>query len=185
MYRLREYIHSRFCSRCGEERGHHIYGFGHLCHEFVRTLTHADSSVFRTIIDRKPGELTRAYFQGPRRRYLGSVQFFFICNLIMFLACAVERIVPFSGHSTFQMQRQSYSRVIEARGERFLRQAQSEEEERELKARYDEHTVHLSKSIVILQVPLFALLLGLLFAGSKRFFVEHMVFAFHFYVSFC
>ena len=63
----------------------------------------------------------------------------------MFLACAVERIVPFSAPFDIQMQRQSYSRVIEARGERFLRQAQSEEEERELKARYDEHIVHLSK----------------------------------------
>jgi len=176
----------RFCSRCGEERGHHIYGFGHLFHEFVHTLTHADSSVFRTIIDLfgKPGELTRAYFQGPRRRYLGPVQFFFICNLIMFLACAAERVVPFSAPFDIQMQQQSYSRVIEARGEKFLSQAPSKEEERELKARYDEHTVHLSKSMVILQVPLFAALLGLLFAGSKRFFVEHMVFAFHFYSFF-
>ena len=176
----------RFCSRCGEECGHHIYSVGHLFHEFVHALTHADSSVFRTILDlfRNPGELTRAYFQGPRRRYLGPVQFFFICNLIMFLACAAEHMVPFSAPFDVQMQRQSYSRVIEVRGERFLRQAKSEEEEHELKARYDEHTVHLSKSIVILQVPLFALLLALLFVGSKRFFVEHLVFSFHFYSFF-
>ena len=176
----------RFCSRCGEERGHHIYSVGHLFHEFVHTLTHADSSVFRTTLDlfRYPGELTRAYFWGPRRRYLGPVQFFFICNVIMFFACAAERIVPFSAPFDNQMQQQDYSRAIEARGLRFLSEAKNQDEEHELKTRYDEHTVHLSKSIVILQVPLFALLLTLTFVGSKRFFVEHLVFAFHFYSFF-
>ena len=102
----------------------------------------------------------------------------------MFLACAAERLVPFSAPFDVQMQRQSYSRAIEARGERFLREAKNQEEEHELKTRYDEHTVHLSKSIVILQVPVFALLLTLMFVRSKRFFVEHMVFAFHFYSFF-
>ena len=175
-----------FCANCGEPRLHQGENVGHLVHDLVHVLTHADTSIFRTLRDlfRMPGELTRAYFEGPRRRYLRPVNFFVVCNVLMFLLTAAEHIVPFSAPFDIQTQRQFYSPYIQPRAQQFLAHARDDYEVRELKRDYDVHTAHLSKSIVILLAIGFAVLLTLAFAGTKKFFVEHLVFALHFYSFF-
>jgi hypothetical protein len=158
----------------------------HLLKDLVHTLTHADSSILRTTKELfcRPGELTRAWFQGPRRRYIGPVQFFLICNVVFFLVQGALGFNVLRADFERQMKVQPYSRWVQGRGERFLTRANAESSAQELKADYDRHSEHLSKSLVVVLVPAFALVLTLLFAGKGRFYVEHVVFSLHFYAAF-
>jgi hypothetical protein len=154
--------------------------------DLVHTLTHADSSILRTVVTllSKPGELTRAWFEGPRRRYIGPVQLFLICNVVFFLAQGMLGFNVLRADFERQMKVQPYSRWVQWRGEKFLKRASSDSSLQELKADYDRHSEHLSKSLVIVLVPAFALVLTFLFAGKGRFYVEHLVFSLHFYAAF-
>jgi hypothetical protein len=154
--------------------------------DLVHTLTHADSSILRTVVTllARPGELTRAWFQGPRRRYIGPVQLFLICNVVFFLVQGTLGFNVLRADFERQMKVQSYSQWVQEKGEKFLKRASSDLSVQELKADYDRHSEHLSKSLVIVLVPAFALALTLLLAGKGRFYAEHLVFSLHFYAAF-
>jgi len=181
-----EPVTGNFCSHCGERREHHIFSVSGLMHDLFHTLTHADGTIFRTLLTllREPGLLTRAYFLGPRRRYLGPVQLFLICNVIFFIAQSAIGLSTFSSPFKVQMNMQSYSSYIQPAGQRFLAVAQTPQQRAELIQKFDDHTEHLSKEIVIVLVPVFAALVGLTFLGTGRKYVEHLVFSLHFYSFF-
>jgi len=175
----------RFCPACGEEkrRNKNYSLVGHLGEAF-KVVTNIESGFlrsFRALIT-KPGLLTAEYFAGRRKLYLKPLQLFLFCNIIFFFVQSYTRFntlstplyvhthqLPYSGYV-----REKVNRVITARGTTF----------KDYQVRFDATIENQSKTMVVLMIPMFALLLQVFYWRAGRYFVEHLVFSIHFYSFF-
>lgn len=85
-----------YCASCGEKQpGHHDLRVGHLAHELADELFHLDSKLFRTLRDLmlRPGELTAAYFEGRKRRYVAPLRMLLALFALTFLAYSTYKQV--------------------------------------------------------------------------------------------
>lgn len=169
----------RFCSNCGEPLRRHDYSMRHLLHEAFHFFTDLDSSPLRTLYTllQRPGELTRAYFEGPRKRYLKPFQIFLVCNVIFFILQSAEHFVAFSAPFHGQIHEQYYSRYVYDRG--VHAEQKSGLPPQVFEQIFDRETEHLSKAMIIVLVPVLALILFLSRPGNDRWFAEHVVFSMH------
>jgi hypothetical protein len=174
-------VSGSFCSQCGEATTHHDYSLRHAAEEVVETLAHVDGRVFSTFraLIARPGLLADNFLAGRRRSQMGPVQLFLVCNVIYFLIQPFSAAAPFTSTLSMQTTQRPWSamarRIVAARIE--TRHLSREDYTR----RFDE-TAHLQgKTLVIIMVPMFALGGWALFAGTRRFYAEHLVFAFYTY----
>jgi hypothetical protein len=175
----------RFCSACGEDkrRNKNYSLVGHLGEAF-KVVTNIESGFFRSFraLITRPGLLTSEYFAGRRKLYLKPLQLFLFCNIIFFFVQSYTRFdtlstplyvhmhkMPYSGYA-----RQKVNKVLVERGTPF----------KEYQARFDATIESQSKTLVVLMIPMFALLLLVLYWRSGRYFVEHLVFSIHFFSCF-
>ncbi|NNE70280.1 MAG: DUF3667 domain-containing protein [Rhodothermales bacterium] len=153
----------------------------------------------------KPGELTLAHVEGRRVRYLHPWRLFLVINVLYFL------VQPFSGFGGYnnslrsQMERQVYSDWSDIPG-KVLEQVRLDLREtlvaegvsvdslgsevhrsrgstafRDYEERFNQRSSTLSRSLILLFIPCFAVLLWLLFVRSKdALAADHAVFATHF-----
>lgn len=151
----------------------------HLLHEALHFFTDLDSSPLRTLytLVRRPGELTRAYFEGPRKRYLKPFQVFLVCNVIFFVLQSAEHYVAFSASFHGQIHEQFYSPLVYDRGIRAQQKSGLPPEVFEKV--FDQHTERLSKEMLIVLVPVLALLLFLARPGKDHWLAEHVIFSMH------
>jgi hypothetical protein len=175
----------RFCSACGEDkrRNKNYSLVGHLGEAF-KVVTNIESGFFRSFsaLITRPGLLTSEYFAGRRKPYLKPLQLFLFCNIIFFFVQSYTRFntlstplyvhthqLPYSGYA-----REKVNKVILERGITF----------KEYQARFDATIENQSKTLVVLMIPMFALLLQVLYWRAGRYFVEHVVFSIHFFSCF-
>jgi hypothetical protein len=175
----------RFCSACGEDkrRGKNYSLVGHLGEAF-KVVTNIESGFLRSFsaLITKPGLLTSEYFAGRRKPYLKPLQLFLFCNIIFFFVQSYTRFntlstplyihthqLPYSGYA-----REKINKVILMRGTPF----------KEYQARFDAIVENQSKTMVVLMIPMFALLLQVMYWRTRRYFVEHLVFSIHFFSYF-
>jgi thiamine biosynthesis protein ThiS len=172
----------RFCKACGEKRFspsdlsvHHF--FSHALGEFF----HFDSKIFSSfrLLFTRPGFLTAEYARGCRKPYLHPFQVFFIANLIYFF---LQPLTGWTGLKTplfVHTHMSGYSSL--ASGLVAQRVAAKGVSESQFTHAFD-HVVDLqARSLVLLMVPMFAMVLWLLEWRKRRFFGEHLAFALHFY----
>jgi thiamine biosynthesis protein ThiS len=171
----------KFCPNCGEKKSssadlsiHHF--FTHALGEFF----HFDSKIFRSfrLLFTRPGFLTSEYLRGRRKPYLHPFQLFFVANLIYFL---VQPYTGWTGLRTtldIQLHMMSYSRLasrmvadrVAAKGITLAQFSPS----------FD-HVVDVqARSLVLVMVFLYALVLAILQWRRKQFFGQHLVFSLHF-----
>jgi thiamine biosynthesis protein ThiS len=174
-------VTGKFCPNCGEKKSssadlsiHHF--FTHALGEFF----HFDSKIFRSfrLLFTRPGFLTSEYLRGRRKPYLHPFQLFFVANLIYFL---VQPYTGWTGLRTtldIQLHMMSYSRLasrmvtdrIAAKGITLAQFSPS----------FD-HVVDVqARSLVLVMVFLYALVLAILQWRRKQFFGQHLVFSLHF-----
>jgi len=170
-----------FCSQCGEAARHHDYSLRHAAEEIVETLFHVDGrvlSTFRALIG-APGQLASNFLAGRRRQQMGPVQLFLVCNLLYFLIQPFTIAAPFT--STLGMQTTARPWSAMARRLADARIAQRHLTPDAYVDRFNE-TAHLQgKTLVVLMVPIFAVGAWALFGRTRRFYAEHLVFAFYLY----
>jgi hypothetical protein len=165
----------RFCADCGEKHiTSHDYSMVHFAEHLLESLTHFDVRSFRAVglLAVKPGELTRAFLDGRRRRLVGPIQLFIIINVVFALVGANTFRTPLRVQRGSWMA-ESKERWIEHAKE--ARQVSTEEFERE----FDRNAALQAKTWIFTMIPAYALLLAVLY-GFRRFFFEHLVFATHF-----
>jgi hypothetical protein len=175
----------RFCSSCGEDkrRSENYSLVGHLGETF-KVITNIESGFFRSFrtLITTPGLLTSEYFAGRRKPFLKPLQLFLFCNIIFFFVQSYTRfntlstplyvhtqLLPYSGYA-----RGKVNKAILERGTTF----------REYQTRFDATIENQSKTLVVLMIPMFALLLQVLYWRAGRYFVEHLVFSIHFFSGF-
>jgi hypothetical protein len=160
------------------------YSLRHYVLETFEVVTSADSRVvrtFRTLVAR-PGTLTAAYFSQDRDTYLrpqqvllfSSVFYFFAQPLVGFTAGFSAPLRVHLGESLYRGWAVPRVRAEVARRGGDLSTFQQV---------FDAAASGHARTLTFMVVPLFALLLTLLFWRPRRFFVEHLVFSTH-YVAF-
>ena len=173
-----------YCHECGERR---ITAADRTIAALVRhgleAITDIDSRGLRTLrrLVFSPGYLTKAFATGQRKPYLGPVQLFLLANLAYFL---VQPLTPFSGYNTplvSQLTQQGYSGLLPVSEWVDAATARSGLDAAAFEAVYNNQSDLLARSLVFLMVPLFALFLPLLTIGRRRLFVDHLVFALHYF----
>ncbi len=172
----------RFCSACGEEkskRGNYSL-LGHLG-ETLKVVTNFESSIFRsfaTLITR-PGLLTTEYFAGRRKPYLKPLQLFLFCNIAFFLVQSYSEFKTLSTPLSVHIRLLPYSPYARAKVDQAVLEKRTTL--KEYAARFDVIIENHAKTLVILMIPMFALLMQALYWRDGRYFVEHLVFSTHFY----
>jgi hypothetical protein len=168
-----------YCSACGEAAGHHDYSLTHFGEEALETFAHVDGrlfSTFRSLITR-PGLLAANFLAGRRKPQVGPLQLFVVCNVIYFLIQPLTLFLPFTSTLGIQTTQRPWHRMASAMvaSKVAARQVTTAEY-----ARAFDEAAHLQgKSLVILMVPLFALGAWALYGRTRRFYAEHLVFAFY------
>ncbi len=175
-------IATPFCPQCGERplepldltlRGMSA----HLLHAFTSIDGRLVHSV-RSLIKR-PGTLTVAYVQGKRVAYIGPFQLFLLANVLFFAAQSLTGAnivgVTISSHLNGQDWSEFAQELVAAR----LAALQTTIER--YAPAFNQAIVLNAKTLIILMVLPFSLLLTLTFYRARRPFATHMTFALHFY----
>src|SRR3954470_16474902 len=175
-------IATPFCPQCGERplapQDLTLRGiFAQLLHAFTSIdgrLIHS----FRSLID-SPGTLTVAYVEGRRAPYIGPFQLFLLANVLFFAAQSLTGAnivgVTISSHLNGQDWSAIAQELVAARLD-----ALQTTIERYAPA-FNQAIVLNAKTLIILMVLPFSLLLTMTFYRARRPFATHMTFALHFY----
>jgi hypothetical protein len=168
------------CPGCGEKalEGKDLTFMG-LMSQVFQSLTSVDSRLLRSlrVLIARPGVITSAYVTGPRKPYIGPFQLFLIVNVMFFAVQSFSGSPVFSTSLHSHMYEQDWSELARTLVSHKL---QAEHATLAAYAPVFDHAVDVNaKSLVILLVLPFTLLLIPLFAGSHRPFVTHLVFALH------
>ena len=173
----------QFCSHCGEkEVGDEDYSLRHFLEDTVAALTLLESRVLRSVwlVTSKPGYLSSEYFQGRRVRYMKPLQLFIFLNVVYYFSLTLFTATTFTTPLASQLHMNNYYPVYASRQvDRKLQKEQISYET--LEKKYNERTSVLSKTLIFLLIPIFALLFYALFFKKRRYFVEHVVVATHFW----
>lgn len=172
-----------YCAVCGERRvDPEEYSLRHLLVQDLREIANVDAKLYRTLraLVLRPGGLTREYMAGRRVPLVRPLQLFLIANIVYFF------VQPFTGYTgyntplTSQMHRQFYSQaaaiedVVTRRAEAMGLPLDSYGQ------RFDAKSEVYARTLLLIMVPALALVL-LLLQARRRPFMEHFVFATHYY----
>jgi Protein of unknown function (DUF3667) len=173
-------VSTQHCPGCGEKalEAKDLTFMG-LMSQVFQSVTSVDSRLLRSlrVLITRPGVITSAYVTGPRKPYIGPFQLFLIVNVMFFAVQSFSGSPVFSTSLHSHMHDQDWSAFARTLVSHKL---QAEHATLAAYAPVFDHAVDVNaKSLVILLVLPFALLLIPLFAGSHRPFVTHLVFALH------
>lgn len=171
-------LHGPWCHACGQRADAAVdlslRGFlldaGH-------SLTDADSRLWRSlralVVD--PARLTRDWAAGRRRPWIPPLRLFLLINVVYFLSQSLTGFNTFTTPLEVHLTGLPHAEV--ARDLVRTRMADREEDYNVFRARFDDAATTQAKTLVILLVPFFALIVAAL--ERRRPFAVHLVFALH------
>ncbi|MHA7130932.1 DUF3667 domain-containing protein [Algoriphagus namhaensis] len=163
-------LKGQFCHICGEKKitskDKGIYSF---LEEFIASVFVADGKFFRTIklSVTRPGELTRSYVKGIRKKYLSPLQVFFFANLIYFIFPIIS---TFNTTLEVQLYNLPYSATIRPVVEQYLENNQQVDADL-FRVDYERTSSANGKLLLIILVVLQGLFLKLLYLKNKKLFL--------------
>ncbi len=168
-----------FCSQCGEQRlNPKLRSLHYILSDIIEDLTSVDGKLWRTLksILLKPGQLEYDYHLGRRVNYLKPITLFFVLNVLF---------VMFSPISDFyvtlidQVSLQQYSSYIKPLLDDYLTSNQINYQTFE--QNYNQLVVVLARSLIILQVPVYALACSLILYNRNYFSGDYFNFSLNFH----
>jgi hypothetical protein len=182
-----------FCHACGEKRPQsRDLSVRHFFSEAAQELTSVEhSKLFHTVraLLFRPGFLTNEWIGGRRRRYLKPLNLCLgILALNLFVYTASKQVTMFDIRLIVENQREMAAKLKLPNGDFYDRRFARAAERRgtTVEALYDTVNEHWQRNVSLLQplqIVMLAVLLQLIYFFSRRYFVEHLVFAMH-YLSF-
>jgi len=173
----------KFCGSCGEKQiCDEDYSIRHYLKEIILALTPLQSKLMRTLwlVASKPGFLSCEYFHGRRVRYTKPLQLFLFLNVVYYFSITLFSATTFTTPLATQLHMNNYYPAY-ASGEVDHKLQKEHISYAALEAKYNEKTSVLSKTLIFLLIPIFALLFYGLFFKKRKYFVEHLVVATHFW----
>ena len=175
-------IHTAYCPACGEhplnEDDLKLRG---LLKQFFHAFSSIDSRLVRSLrnLVRCPGLLTVAYVQGQRMPYTGPIQLFLIANVLFFAMQSLTNTNIVSTQLDSHLYNQDWSVLAQRLVSHHLETMHMTMES--YAPIFNQAVVTNAKSLIILMVLPFTLLLPIMFFWARRPFVAHIVFSLHLY----
>lgn len=190
-----------YCARCGQRDGPVDPTLGALAYDAWESVTDVDGKVILTLraLVAHPGQLTVEYLAGRRARYLTPVRIYLLCSIAFFLVTAID-LAPWQTRqrtpaeaarvAAGAAEADSVARARIAAGEsRDILGGTSTEFSRRLQrgsavlkadggSLKDIVTGNIPNAMFVL-MPLYAMLLMLLYRSRRLRFPAHLVFALH------
>lgn len=169
-----------WCPACGERRldarDRSLRGFAA---EAFQSVTSLDSALLRSLrlLVTRPGALTAAHVAGQRRGYVPPLQLFLLCNLAFFAGLTLTGFNTFTTPLAVHLNALPHSPFAQALVEAEI--ARRGTTLAEYRVAFDRAIGTQAKTLVVVMVPLFALMVQALY-GRRRYFVESLAFSFHF-----
>jgi hypothetical protein len=194
-------LQGAFCSACGQKASSHDLSLKHVVEEVVHDVTHFDSRFFQTLrlLFFRPGHLTQEYLAGRRTRHVPPFRLYIFVSFLLFLVLGVVG-KPEQGREGKEaagavVMEGKESKVIapgvKVNINRDKPGATDSAKDRELEKNirkavedpeaFKEHFLHWISRVMFVLLPAFATILLLVFMGSRRYFVEHVIFSLHFH----
>ena len=180
-----------FCARCGQEVHLHDDTLRALFVHFIGHYFHYDSKFWKTLkaLWFKPGELTLAYWNRQRARFISPISLYIFISALFFLTSALwpERDDPKATQhttGTTVANTQAHEAPAKRKSNSFLsrriheRKKLLDSEGPESDA-FLEKFIHAVPKIFFFMIPFTALVLRLLFARRKVKVVHHTIFSLH------
>lgn len=169
----------KFCPNCGEKRfDPHSLTLSHVTEEVVEGFTHADHTLLRTLkaLLFRPGKLTVEYVAGRRVHYMKPLGLFLVVNLVFFLLATYNAFnQPLSSFLNYNNYTAFGTKEAVQHALTSLDQTLAT-----YQPVFDASMKASSKTYLIVLIPLYALIFGLLMWSARRTFIEHLVFSAHF-----
>ena len=175
-------VKGAFCHQCGQRiRDNSDRSLRRLLGEVLGNIFFFDNRFFISVwyLIRFPGRMTVEFLEGKRKKFISPVTLFLFLNLIYFF---VNPLSDYSLPLTDQFYSQPYSQWIQ---EMVVQKLTQEELDGEAYAiTYQNASDNISKSIMIINVPLIAGFVFLMAFKRRPFFFDSLIFAFHFFTLF-
>ena len=175
-------ISGKFCHHCGQRvRDNLDRSLGRLMGEFFGNIFFLDNRFLISLwyLIRFPSRMTNEFLEGKRKKFISPVTLYLFFNLIFFF---VNPLTDYSIGLIDQIYHQPYSPLIEE-------WALNELQERGVNVQtfsvtYQNASNNISKSIMILNIPMIALFVFLIAFKKRKFYFDNLIFAFHFFSFF-
>jgi len=175
-------LHGTFCSRCGQGHTGHDLGLKHVLEEVLENFLNLDGRILGTLrlLFLHPGQATLEYLKGRRSRYLPPFRVYIFISFVLFLLLGLGSSAGIkiethpdapTASAPAPKPKSHREEAIEAGA---IRAAQHPQE-------FKEQMLHTGSRVMFGLLPVFALLLFLLFHGARGYFVEHVIFSLHFH----
>lgn len=168
-----------YCHRCGQKAiTPHHYQLGHFLKHALHELTHFDSKIFRSLLPLmfKPGALTAEYLAGRQARFIKPITLFILLNLFFFL---VGYRLGLLHWNMIGVMWGPHGKLAESLVEEKIK-ASGQTREAFEKA-FNEKLAQQQRSMFLIIIPFLALALKALYPFSRRYYVEHLIYATHFF----
>jgi hypothetical protein len=168
-------LSGEYCHQCGQKKVHrHEFSikhfFGHLLHEF----THLDSNkILKTLYALlfRPGLLTAEYLAGRKGSYINPIRIYLTFSALYFLFAWGALYDVRGGGATRMAANQRTIATARQRGIEPLALAEKVQQKAE------KYAAGLRFASVLVS----GLFLSVLFIGTRRYYVEHLIFSLHYY----
>jgi len=172
----------QFCRSCGEKKiTEQDFSMRRYLRDIVIAMTPVESKVVQTLwlVVRRPGFLSTEYFKGRRVLYMKPLQLFVFLNVVYYFSLSLFQATTFTTPLATQLHMNDYYPAYatmrvnhKIRNEAITYQ--------KLEAKYDARTSMLSKTLIFLLIPIFALVFYALFFRKRKRLMQHFVVATHF-----
>jgi len=194
-----EQVVGNYCHRCGQYVGEHNQGIWQFVTEFFEEFIRVDSKFLRTIVPLviKPGFLTKQWVAGKRVRYITPLKLYVSLSAICFLVISLtthpnvihvdsndKQSLDAARSAMDERTEKSKSPFERAITQPFKKFTVGGPEGERLAQEFSEKFMGRLSTANLILLPLFALLFKLLYIRRSRFYVEHLVFALHYYAFF-
>lgn len=175
-------INGSYCRNCGQKAIDNIdRSMMTLLGGFIGNLFFLDNRFFISLkyMIMHPGQMTIEFLNGRRKKFLPPVTLFLFVNLIYFF---LSPITDYSLSLYDQMNYQFYSETATEMVNTKIDDFEITMEDYTVK--YEKSSDNISKTIMILNVPLIAMFVYLASFRSRKFYFDSLVFSFHFFTLF-
>lgn len=174
-------MQGKYCNTCGQKQLNNDRSLSHLVGDLVNNLFFVDNRLWVSIkyLLFEPGRMTYEYLSGKRRKFMPPVTIFLFVNVIYFFT---SPLTDYSLPLTDQVKQPTHGSLATHLVEQKLKDSKISMEEYE--RTYNRASDNVSKTVMILNVPLISFFVYLLAIKKRKFYYDSLIYSMHFFSVF-